>query len=159
MPGFTRRLALILALAAAASGATACATASPRVTVLGVEQAPTAATARHSLLVFVEVVNPTQRDLHLSRLEYRVRATSWFESAGQVELAREVGAGESAVVEIPVPVRHTSASRDGSVAYTLEGKLFALEDHVERSWKVKVRGALGRSDRQSPVRVTAVIAE
>lgn len=158
MPGLARRFALLLA--AGASAASACATASPRVTVLGVEQAPAPATARHSLLVFVEVVNPTQRDLHLSRLEYRVRAASWFESAGQVQLAREVGAGESAVVEIPVPMREAGAAQGGSVPYTLEGKLFALEDHVERSWKVQVRGALGRAgDPRSPVRVTAVIDE
>jgi hypothetical protein len=137
----------------------ACTAASPRVTVLGVEQAPPAATTRHDLLVFVEVVNPTQRDLHQSRLEYRVHATSWFESAGQVELARDVGAGESAVVEIPVPVRHASTAHDGSIPYTLEGKLFALEDHVERSWKVAARGALGRGDRKSSVRVTAAFAQ
>jgi hypothetical protein len=129
------------------------------VTVLGVEQARTPATADHSLLVFVEVVNPTQRDLHLSRLEYKVRASSWFESAGQVQLARDIGAGESAVVEIPVPMRQSSGGHDGSVPYTLDGKLFALEDHVERSWKVQVRGALSRAgDPRSPVRVTAVIA-
>ena len=160
MSGLARRFALLLAVATGAASASACATASPRVTVLGVEQAPTPAAARNSLLVFVEVVNPTGRDLHLSRLEYRVHAASWFESAGQVQLARDVGAGESAVVEIPVPMRESSAARDGSVPYTLEGKLFALEDHVERSWKVQVRGALGRAgDPRSSVRVTAVIDE
>jgi hypothetical protein len=148
------RFALLGALALPA-----CTSASPRVTVLGVEQARPAATSRHDLLVFVEVVNPTGRDLHLSRLEYRVRAASWFESAGQVQLARDVGAGESAVVEIPVPVRHASTTHDGSIPYTLEGKLFALEDHIERSWKVAVRGALGRSDRNTPTRVTVVGAE
>lgn len=129
-------------------------------TVLGVEQAPRSATPRAALLVFVEVVNPTNRDLHLSRLEYRVRAASWFEGAGQVQLAREIGAGQSAVVEIPVPVRHSSAARDGSIPYTLEGKLFAIEDHIERSWNVAVRGAIGRAgDGSAPVRVTVAGAE
>ncbi|HWM84670.1 MAG TPA: hypothetical protein VNO33_02505 [Kofleriaceae bacterium] len=137
---------------------TACASSGPRVTVLGVEQ--THATPRRELLVFVEVVNPTSRDLRLSRLEYRVRADSWFESAGQVALARDIGAGQSAVVEIPVPVRHAGSAHDGSIPYTLEGKLFAHEDHIERSWNVKARGAIGRAGEPgSAVRVTAVDAD
>jgi hypothetical protein len=123
------------------------------VTVLGVEQPHK--TARRSLLVFVEVVNPSSRDLRLSRLEYKVRADSWFESQGQVRVERDIGAGSSAVVEISVPVQHTGASHAATVPYTLEGKLFALEDKIERSWNVAVRGAIGRSDRNSPVRVTA----
>ena len=156
MPGYFRRhVLLLLAAAALATPVLACSTASPRVTVLGVEQAR--ATPRRALLVFVEVVNPTKRDLRLSRLEYRVRAESWFESQGQVQLAREVGAGQSAVVEIPVPVQHSATAHDGSIPYSLEGKLFALEDHIERSWKVVARGAIGRSgDAGSPVRVTVV---
>ncbi|HYU15948.1 MAG TPA: hypothetical protein VEL05_07755 [Candidatus Acidoferrum sp.] len=127
-------------------------------TVLGVEQArATQAAPRRSLVVFVEVVNPTQRDLRLSRLEYRVHADSWFETQGQVRLAREIGAGQSAVVEIPVPVQHASSAHDGAIPYSLEGKLFALEDNIERSWRVAVRGAIGRAgERSSPVRVTVV---
>jgi hypothetical protein len=159
MPGYLRRHLLLLTAAAALfTPAAACSTASPRVTVLGVEQARTA--PRRALLVFVEVVNPTKRDLRLSRLEYRVRAESWFESQGQVQLEREVGAGQSAVVEIPVPVQHSASSHDGSIPYSLEGKLFALEDHIERSWKVVARGAIGRiGDGGAPVRVTVVGAE
>lgn len=158
MPVPHRRIALLLALGGAL-GLSACSAASPRVTVLGVEQAPAAATARRSLLVLVEVVNPTQRGLHLSRLEYRVRATSWFESAGQVQLSREIGAGESAIVEIPVPVGHTAA-HEHAIPYTLDGRLFALENHIERSWRVAVRGAIGRAgDRAGPVRVTAAAVE
>jgi hypothetical protein len=156
MPGYLRRHLPLLAIALAAF-VSACATSSPRVTVLGVEQAHQ--TPRRSLLVFVEVVNPSSRDLRLSRLEYRVRADSWFESSGQVEVEREIGAGSSAVVEIPVPVRHAGESHAGSIPYTLEGRLFALENKIERSWKVAVRGALGRADRNSPVRVTAADAE
>jgi hypothetical protein len=153
MPGYLRRHVSLLAMAAAVL-VSACATSSPRVTVLGVEQGRT--TPRRSLLVFVEVVNPTGRDIRLSRLEYKVHADSWFESAGQVRVERDVGAGSSAVVEIPVPVQHSGTARAGTIPYTLEGKLFALEDKIERSWKVAVRGAIGSADRSSPVRVTAV---
>jgi hypothetical protein len=86
-----------------------------------------------------------------------VRAESWFESAGQVQVARDIGAGQSAVVEIPVPVRHVSTDR-GSIPYSLDGRLFALEDQIERSWRVRVRGALGRAgERSAPTRVTVVV--
>lgn len=132
--------------------------ARPRVNVLGVQESRGAA-PKSGLLVFVEVVNPTSRALTLSRLEYRVRATSWFESAGQVHLTRQVGAESSAIVEIPVPVERAANPEDGSIAYVLEGKLFAEEDRMERSWDVAVKGALGSaqaSDRGSPIRVTVV---
>lgn len=155
MPGYFRRHVSLLGsvLSILLAG---CAASSPRVTVLGVEQAQTA--PRRSLLVFVEVVNPTGRDLRLSRLEYKVRADSWFETSGQVRVERDVGAGSSAVVEIPVPVQQAGA-HEGTIPYTLEGKLFALEDKIERSWNVAVRGAIGRGERASPVRVTAVESE
>jgi hypothetical protein len=158
MPVPRRRIALPFAFTTALI-LSACSGATPRVTVLGVEQGPAASAPRRSLLVLVEVVNPTGRGLHLSRLEYQVRATSWFESAGQVQLSREVGAGESAVVEIPVPVGH-SAAHEHAIPYTLEGRLFALQNKIERSWRVAVRGAIGRAgDRSGPIRVTAVVVE
>jgi len=164
MPGFLRRCFLRQAVLLATSGvlvvAAGCTAASPRVTVLGVEQAPRTAEVGRDLLLFVEVVNPSPRDLHLSRLEYRVRAVSWFESAGQVPLTREIGAGESAVVEIPVPVRHADTEHEGTIPYTLDGRLFAVEDHVERSWSVAVRGAIGRNGtRTTPIRVTVLDPE
>ena len=141
---------------AAASGG--CATgARPRVNVLGVQE--TRAAPKSGLLVFVEVVNPTSRSLTLSRLEYRVRAASWFESKGQVQLTREVGAESSTIVEIPVPVQQSVSAEDGTIPYVLEGKLFAREDRAERSWDVAVKGALGSAqsgERGAPIRVTVV---
>jgi hypothetical protein len=153
MSGHSRLHALSVAAFVLVAG---CATASPRVQVLGVEQVRSS--PQQTLVVFVEVVNPSGRDLRLSRMEYRVHADSWFDSSGQVVLSREVGAGSSAVVEIPVPVdRPQSTSPDGEVEYTLEGKLFAREDAIERSWKVAVRGALGRTgDENNRVRVTVL---
>ena len=144
--------ACLAALVAGCGGAN-----KPRVNVLGVQE--TRAAPRNALLVFVEVVNPTSRALTLSRLEYRVRATSWFESAGQVRLARQIGAQSSAVVEISVPVERAASQEDGRIPYVLEGKLFAQEDRMERSWDVAVKGALGSAqtgDRGSPIRVTVV---
>lgn len=152
LPRFTLG-ALTLSIAVLAG----CRTTSPSVRVLGVEQARRVAVAS-SLVVFVEVVNPTQRELTLSRLEYRVRAKSWFESEGAVHLVRQIGAGSSAIVEIPVPVERPSQLEDGSIPYTLEGKLFAREDSFERSWRVAVRGALGArlGEGGAPMRVTVV---
>lgn len=149
-------LAACLALLAIAGG---CASgARPRVNVLGVQETRAAA-PRSGLLVFVEVVNPTSRALTLSRLVYRVRASSWFESAGQVRITRQIGAESSAVVEIPVPVQRAATAEDGAIAYVLEGKLYAEEDRMERSWDVAVKGALGSAqagDRGAPIRVTVV---
>ena len=127
--------------------------------VLGVQESRSQA-PRNALLVFVEVVNPTQSALTLSRLEYRVRATSWFESSGEVRITRQIGAESSAVVEISVPVERAVSGDDGSIPYVLEGKLFAREDLRERSWDVAVRGALGNAqatgDGAAPIRVTVV---
>jgi hypothetical protein len=110
-----------------------------------------------SLVVFVEVTNPTDRNLQLSRLEYQVHADSWFESKGQVRVTREIAPKESAVVEIPVPVEHAGQVSEGKVPYSLEGRLFAVEDHVEHSWKVALHGVLGLAGGpDGPVRVTAV---
>jgi hypothetical protein len=128
------------------------------VSVLGVQESSQA--ARQSLVVFVEVVNPTSRALTLSRLEYRVRASSWFESAGKVSLSRQVGAESSTIVEIPVPVSHAAKSDEGVIPYVLEGQLFAHEDRLERSWHVAVKGALGVAQASvsgtPPIRVTVV---
>lgn len=145
-------LAGCLAVLAAGCGAAG----KPRVNVLGVQE--TRSAPRSALLVFVEVVNPTSRALTVSRLEYRVRAASWFESEGEVRITREIGADSSAVVEIPVPVERAASSEDGTIPYVLEGKLFAREDRAERSWDVAVRGALGsaQGDRRAPIRVTVV---
>jgi LEA14-like dessication related protein len=137
--------------------AAGCSTTGPSVKVLGVQQAR--ATPTQQITVFVEVVNPTSRELTLSRLEYRVRASSWFESEGAVALSRQIGAESSAVVEIQVPVKHmASAEEEDTIPYTLEGKLFAREDRMERSWNVAVTGALGarRGQDGSPTRVTVI---
>ncbi len=156
MSGYIRLHLLAVGLAAILS---ACgAHNSPRVNVLGVQESNAA--ARQSLVVFVEVVNPTSRALTLSRLEYRVRASSWFESAGKVSLSRQVGAESSTIVEIPVPVAHAAKSEDGVIPYVLEGQLFAHEDRLERSWHVAVKGALGVAQAveggSPPIRVTVV---
>lgn len=137
----------------------ACAGQQPSVAVLGVSPPKVEASRpdEQVLLVFVEVHNPTNRDLKLSRLEYRLEARAWFESAGKVAVRRAVAAGSSAVVEIPVPVRPGADVEDG-VAYTLEGRLFAHENDIERSWQVAVEGAFVRDRRGALLPTRARVA-
>jgi LEA14-like dessication related protein len=142
------RLTLLLGAGILAAG---CATASPEVKVLGVSQ-PQAGQAQQVLVVFLEVVNPTDRSLELSRLEYRLSAPEWLDTQGRVGLSRAVSAGSSTIVEIPVPVQRPDIPE--VVSYSLEGTLFARENRIERSWSVAVTGALAeRSARGESARV------
>ncbi len=137
------------ALAIAAVLTVGCASSRPEVKVLGVSQARRA-TDSSTLVVFVEVVNPSSTALQLSRLEYQLEASSWFRTRGKVALGRSVGAGSSAVVEIPV---EASSDVPSGAAYALSGKLFARENRVERSWKVRVKGALSETTASRPLRL------
>jgi hypothetical protein len=139
----------------------ACAGPSPHVKVLGAEQGAgfvdrssprvdSAGGLAHRpgarfLTVFVEVVNPTNRDLALSRLEYDLQAKDVFADKGNVALTRRVGAGSTAIVEIPVPVDGAVAGHLHGVPYRLVGRLYAHADHVERFWSVAVKGELETS--------------
>jgi len=133
-----------------AVGLFGCSTAAPQVKVLGVSRTATTPAERRSapgertLVVFVEVVNPTQRDLHLTRMEYRMAAHPWLEAKGNVPLSREVASDSTAVVEIPVSYRDAESGQSApdSVPFELHGRLFSLERRVERSWHVKVSGTI-----------------
>jgi hypothetical protein len=137
----------LLVLSAALALLSACGASSPRVKVLGVSESQ--ARARRTLLVFVEVVNPTDREIQLEKLEYQLDAAPWFETAGRVPLARAVAADSSAIIEIPVAVSTRdslgAASAKGSpergVPFRLHGRLL---DRAERSWSVEARGAFDR---------------
>jgi hypothetical protein len=142
MPGIASRTLVFLAAVAAAG----CATASvPQVKVLGVSQTqarPSSQEPAKTLLVFLEVVNPSVRPLQLSRLEYRLAADDWFQAHGAVPLSRAIAADATVVVEVPVALQTAGTVSAGSVDYVLEGTLFARDQQVERSWKVAVRGTL-----------------
>ncbi len=129
-------ISLIVALAAVVIPG--CSQKSPQIHVLGASQTRAVGPEARNLLVFVEVVNPSSRDLEFSRLDYQVEADSWFSDTGTVMLRRTVGAGSSAVVEIPVPVTADRAAPTGTTV-ELRGKLFA----ERRSWSVRVKGRLG----------------
>ena len=131
-------LGFVLAL-----GFAGCASATPQLNVLGVsDTGSNARSSEHTMVVFVEVVNPTGRDLELSRLTYELEASSWFLANGDVSLSREIPQGSSAVVEIPVRVQDVAGTGAEGVPYELRGRIYARDDRVIRSWSVKVRGAL-----------------
>jgi LEA14-like dessication related protein len=101
-----------------------CATVrSPELRVLGVHEEP-----RHEV-VFVQVTNPASRPIQLTKLEYRFAAGRETISEGQLDLWRDVPAGEAIVVEVPV----ATAPRE---PLTLRGKLTAVTDRIVRIFNV-----------------------
>lgn len=133
----------------------ACSSTAPRVKVLGVSESrahtarPPVRERERTLLVFLEVINPTGLALELSRLEYHFNAESWFSTDGAIALSRAVGADSAAVVEVPVrissrdiPADALRVDEDGNLIFSLQGRLFARAGELERSWNVEVRGTL-----------------
>lgn len=119
------RRGLVSSLFLALIFASACATArSPELRVLGVHEQ-----ARREV-VFVQVTNPASRPMRLTKLEYRFAAGKATISTGELELEREVPAGEAVVVEVPM----NAPPSDGPV--TLRGKLTAVSDQIVRHFNV-----------------------
>lgn len=126
-------LALLLALVGCAT------TRSPELRVLGVHEE-----ARREV-VFVQVTNPANRPMRLTKLEYRFAAGGSTIAEGELALAREVPAGEAVVVEVPM-----NASYDAPL--TLRGKLTAVTDQIVRIFNVSAElppegGGSGGGDR------------
>jgi LEA14-like dessication related protein len=114
-----RRLAVaLLLLVAACHGA-----GSPELRVLGVHDQ-----LRHEV-VFVEVTNPANRPMRLTKLEYTFAAAGETLSEGEVSLERDVPANSAVVVEVPLDSASTQAM-------TLQGKLTAELDEIVRIFKV-----------------------
>jgi hypothetical protein len=131
------RLAYVC-LSLVAALATGCATATPDVKVIGVSEAR--AHDDRVLVMYVEVINDTGRELRLSRLKYKMAAESWFTHDGIEPLSRTLVAHSSAVVEVQVPWVGRSAAT--AVPYHLNGTLVAVDERVERSFKVTASGTL-----------------
>ncbi len=115
------RLVLLLSLAL---GAAACHSGKPpEMTVLGVRDA-----ARHEV-VFVQVTNPANRPMRLTKLEYTFASQGTQISSGEVSLARDLPAGAAVVVEVPL-----DAPSDGPML--LRGTLTAELDQIVRIFRV-----------------------
>ena len=128
----------------------ACSSTSPKMSVLGVKAPQIQRFDAPSMKVFVEVHNPTKANLSLKRLRYRLVAVNWFDSRGEVQVERVIGAGGSAIVEILVPIQKgAEAEALKGVPYTLDARLYAVTDKTERSWKLRSEGSLASSKRGS----------
>jgi len=124
--------------------------------VLGVKAPQIQQDEDSTIQVFVQVQNPTNRDLRLERLDYRLVAERWFDTSGQVSVQRMIAAGASAVVEIRVPIDEQSRNDHmRGVPYTLRARLFAVADKTEHSWNLSAKGALtaSRSPYRRPLKV------
>lgn len=119
------RLTLLAALMG--FGLSACATASsPTLRVLGVHDSP-----QHEV-VFVQVTNPANRPMRLTKLEYTFAASGTTLSTGELPLERDVAAGATAVVEVPFDGQSTGAT-------TLQGTLTAELDRIEQTFQVSAQ--------------------
>ncbi len=117
------RLTLLAAIALAG-----CATGgSPTLRVLGVHDS----TPSHEV-VFVQVTNPADRPMRLTKLEYTFAASGTTVAAGELPLEREVAAGSTAVVEVPL-------DGDTSGKITLQGTLTAELDRIEQTFQVSAQ--------------------
>jgi LEA14-like dessication related protein len=109
--------------------ATGCRSAGgPQLRVLGVhDDAPTA----HEV-VYVQVTNPANQPMKLTKLEYTFAADGATVSTGEVPLARDIPAGAAVVVEVPL-----DSTSDKPM--TLQGKLTAESDQVVRTFDVEAQ--------------------
>ncbi len=119
-------LALALVVGIAVTGCPAAQT--PSVRVLGVQEAP------RREVVFVQVTNPANKPMRLTRLDYVFASQGQTFSEGAVPLARELPANSAVVVEVPLLV-------DAPEGETIEltGKLTATVDEIVKSFSVSAK--------------------
>ncbi|HUS30076.1 MAG TPA: hypothetical protein VMZ53_16330 [Kofleriaceae bacterium] len=109
-----------------ALGLTGChhAQTSPELRVLGVHQ------ESH---VFVQVTNPAQRPLHLTKLDYVFASSKGTTIAeGSMPIERDIPGGAVAVLEVPLDA-------DTSEPVTLRGKLTGELDQIVRTFKLNAQ--------------------
>jgi LEA14-like dessication related protein len=120
-------LTLLLGLLGLVGSAAGCVgSTSPELRVLGVHEQ-----LRHDI-VFVQVTNPARHTMRLTKLEYRFAADGGTVSAGEMSLAREVPAGATTVVEIPLV-------GSSEKPMTMSGKLTAELDKIVKTFAVSAR--------------------
>lgn len=126
-----------------------CATPKPYVSVLGV------AGEHRTLVMMVEIHNPTSTPIRLSGLEYSYsveRDSENDKSRGHVTLRRTVPAGRTSVVDIPVPIGAAIAA--AGAHYQLEGQLHGWAGDTEVRFRVSANGELATTG--ATVRTTAL---
>jgi hypothetical protein len=85
-------------------------------------------------VVFVQVTNPAGRPMHLDKLDYTFAADGATVESGEVALdAREVPAGATAIVEVPL------SAEVPTKPLILSGTLTAELDAIVRSFEVSAQ--------------------
>jgi hypothetical protein len=108
-----------------------CATSKPYVSVVGTSHATS---APNSLVVVVEIHNPTTTPLRLSQLDYTLaRRGDDSRTRGSVTLRDTVAPGHTSTVDIEVPL---SAGANRNSAYDLSGRLRGFAGDVELNWRI-----------------------
>src|ERR1051325_5013641 len=99
------------------------ATKAPQMSVIGVHARDT---------VFVQVTNPASRPLRLTKLDYTFAADGTTVSTGGLALERDVPAGASVVVEVPIDT-------DAQKPLTLTGTITAELDNLVRNFQLSAQ--------------------
>ena len=136
--------AFVLAVLALASGCSA----APQARVVAVDGARFAHNTT-TVMVLVEIENPTDQTLMLSGLDYQVEAKDWFTARGSYALSRYLVPGDVAYIEVPLPVKNFDMALGApdaalkGVHFELTGQLRALRrEGGELAWDVRQEGAL-----------------
>ena len=122
----------------------ACTSSTPKVKVLGVTNS--SGDSPQTIHVFMQVVNPTQKELRLSRLKYSMNAGSWFKASGEIRLTRALPGDSAAVLDIPIPVDQPLTRSATPIVFRLNGRLYARDHTNMRSWAVKADGTFTSSE-------------
>lgn len=110
-------------------GACQSAGGNPQLRVLGVhDQAAT----QQQQVVFVQVTNPANHPLKLTKLDYTFAADGATVSTGEVPLERDVPAGAAVVVEVPLDT-------DSRRPMMLSGTLVAELDQMVREFQISAQ--------------------
>ena len=137
---------LALALASLATG-TGC-TPRPQARLVAVDDARFVQSTT-TVMVLVEIDNPTGQTLLLSGLDYQVDAHDFFLARGSYALSRALPPGDVAYLEVPLPVKNFDMALGApqaalrGVRFRLEGQLRALGPNgSEIVWDVAQDGEL-----------------
>jgi len=83
-------------------------------------------------LVYVQVSNPASHTMRLTRLDYTFAADGATVAQGELELSRDVPAGQTAVVEVPL-------DEAPAVPVTMTGTVTAEVDEIVRSFSLSAQ--------------------
>lgn len=83
-------------------------------------------------VVFVQVKNPASRPMRLTKLDYTFAAEGTTVSQGELDLQRDIPAGQAVVLEVPL-----EPAPSGTV--TLRGTLTAELDQIVRSFSLSAQ--------------------